>query len=272
MGAIDKLALGSVVISIASVCGILICLVQISNRMDDSVNQANSELLQKIALLRVEMEQAEQASPSDPLLSIVIRSAKQSTTLRRTIRHTWAQNDHRVVHRFELHAPTVHPKAHPTNATNGSAADWLKRLQHHHRAATASNARYLLIVNEYVFVNMPLLLETIERILPRQGFILCKPVPDVPAQNGTCDPAQPILLSMDVARGLTEQYVVQDGSRLYLNDRETEAFVRDQMDDEGRLTFFFTASLLRFTAKMPLTQRIEQLWLSLIGNYTPVEY
>uniref|UniRef100_A0A182JQV6 Hexosyltransferase n=1 Tax=Anopheles christyi TaxID=43041 RepID=A0A182JQV6_9DIPT len=277
MGLFDKFTLCCVVIVIVSLSGMLIGYVQILHRLEDGINRDNSELLHKIGALRLGLELSSLQSESSlnntsnggVLLAMVIKSAKKNYALRRAIRHTWAQTDHRVVHRFELHGSNMHPPLLAT-VTNGTM-DWLKRLQHHHRATT-TNARYLLIVNETVFVNTPLLLETVERILPRQGFILCKPVKNASTQNVTCDAAQPILVSMDVVHGLTEQYVVHDGRRLYLNHRETEALVRHQMDDEGQLTYFFTASLLHFSLKIPITQKMEQLWLSLIGNYTPVEY
>uniref|UniRef100_A0A182P415 Hexosyltransferase n=1 Tax=Anopheles epiroticus TaxID=199890 RepID=A0A182P415_9DIPT len=281
MGWFDKFTLCCVVIVIVSLSVILISMVQLQQRLENDINRTNSELLQKIRALRLGIESSSlhvrKANPAytfasrndGPLLAMVIRSAKQSYALRRTIRHTWAQTDHRVVHRFELHGPHIRKKSNP------EPLEWLQRLQHHHYAnTTITNARYLLFVSETVFVNTPLVLETIERILPRDGFILCKQTISVNSstQIGTCDASHPILVSMDIVRGSGEKYTVYDGRRLYLNHRETEALVRHQIDEEGQLTYFFTASLLQLNAKMPLTQQIKQLWLSLIGNYTPVEY
>uniref|UniRef100_A0A182WNF2 Uncharacterized protein n=1 Tax=Anopheles minimus TaxID=112268 RepID=A0A182WNF2_9DIPT len=199
---------------------------------------------------------------------MIIRSSKQSYALRRTIRRTWARKDHRVAHRFVLRSGNISSKSHPIKVDR--LVGWLKRLQH--RGTVDTNARYVLFVNESVFVNTPFLLAAIERVLPKDGFILCTPVASVPGQNVTCDSSHPILVSMDIVRGTARQHVVHDGRRLYLNRRETEALVRHQLDDELGLTYFFTDSLYRLSVKRSLPLLIDQLWLSCGGNDTPVEY
>uniref|UniRef100_A0A182S919 Hexosyltransferase n=1 Tax=Anopheles maculatus TaxID=74869 RepID=A0A182S919_9DIPT len=269
----EKFTLCCVVIVIASVSVILVASVQLMHRLEDGINRDNSKLLQKIGAPRTGSDLytgRESNAFEGPLLVLIIRSSKENYALRRTIRRTWAREDSRVEHRFVLRSGTYRPKHLSTDEDELDA--WLKALQH--RETVATNARYVLFVNESVFVNTPLLLEAIERVLPKEAFVLCTPMQtSVPERNVTCNTSNPVLVSMDVVRGGTAQnHTVHDGRRLYLNRRETEALVRHQVDDVSGLTFFFTGSLLRFSAKIPLTRMIDQLWTSTGGNDTPVEY
>uniref|UniRef100_A0A182LRD9 Hexosyltransferase n=1 Tax=Anopheles culicifacies TaxID=139723 RepID=A0A182LRD9_9DIPT len=265
MGWFEKFSLFSLVIGLVSVSVLLVALVQLTHRLEDGVNRDNSELLKRIGALRASSELHGSAEQNHgPLVAMIIRSSRQNSALRRTIRRTWAREDRRVMHRFVLHAGNISSKSRPI--TVDRLAGWLKRLQHHGTVAT--NARYVLFANESVFVNTPLLLAAIERVLPKEAFILCTPG----TGNVTCDAAHPILVSMDIVRGRAQRHVVHDGRRLYLNRRETEALVRHQLDDELGLTYFFTASLYRLSVKRSLPTLIDQLWLACGGNDTPVEY
>uniref|UniRef100_A0A182RS82 Hexosyltransferase n=1 Tax=Anopheles funestus TaxID=62324 RepID=A0A182RS82_ANOFN len=265
----ERFTLCCVVTVIASLSMLLVASVQLMHRLEDGVNRDNSELLQTIGELRTsaaDFHSGLAGSNNGPLLAMIIRSSKQNYALRRTIRRTWAREGHRVMHRFVLHSGNIRPNLNGEQGLPG----WLKSLQH--RGTVATNARYILFVNDTVFVNTRLLLKAIERVLPKEGFILCTPMASVVGQNVTCDTSHPILVSIDIVRGTARQHVVHDGRRLYLNRRETEALVRHQLDDEPGLTYFFTASLLQLSVKGPLTQLIDQLWSSSGGNDTPIEY
>uniref|UniRef100_A0A182YG26 Uncharacterized protein n=1 Tax=Anopheles stephensi TaxID=30069 RepID=A0A182YG26_ANOST len=273
MDSFEKFTLFCVVIVIASVSVILVATVQIMYRLEDGINRENTELLQEIGAPRRASElyndQARNATEI-PLLTMIIRASKHNYALRRTIRRTWAREDSRVEHRFVLRSGSRRTQHQPTEGDELSV--WLKALQH--RETGAINARYVLFVNESFFVNTPLLLEAIERVLPREAFMLCTPVQALEPEraNVTCNTSNPILVSNDVVRGTALHPTIHDGRRLYLNLRETEALVRRQVDDVSGLTYFFTASLLRFSAKIPLTRLIDQLWSATGGNDMPVEY
>uniref|UniRef100_A0A182Q288 Hexosyltransferase n=1 Tax=Anopheles farauti TaxID=69004 RepID=A0A182Q288_9DIPT len=281
MGLFEKFTLCCVVIVITSLSCILVASVQLIHRLEDGVNRDNGALLHKIGMLRLAKSSSEQqlqstASPVEsndgPLLIMIIRSMKQNYALRRAIRRTWAQEDRRLEHRFVLRSESHSSrksKTHPL-IDDGGLDDWLDRL--HRRGMNGSRARYFLFLNESVFVNTRFLLETIERVLPTEGFVLCTPVDRHTKGNLTCDPAHPILVSADVVHEISKNHVVHDGGRLYLSRHETEALVRQQIDDGPGLTFFFTTSLHRITQKTPLTQLIDRLWLTTVNNYTPVEY